>query len=162
MPLIAALQGADDLGVVVRAHLHIEHELQELIFFAAPNPAQLKKLENMQFSEKVWLALVLGMNAELKPALSAAATLRNRFSHRLDMKLTNEDAKDLIAKMTSDTKQQVLNFRRMFQPSNSKMEPANALSVRDRIQVFFVATFIEVARERHRLALERFAIVSRR
>ena len=68
---------ADDLAVVVRAHLHIEHELDELIYFAAPNPTHLK--ERMEYSEKVWLALVLGMNAELKPALNAVGNLRTNF-----------------------------------------------------------------------------------
>src|SRR6266536_2183612 len=64
--LSAVLREEDDLGKIVRAHIHIEHELQELIFFAAPNPAHLKS--KMDFSEKVQLALVLGMNPELKPA----------------------------------------------------------------------------------------------
>src|SRR4029077_11681771 len=36
--LAAALESEDDLGKVVRGHIHIERELQQIIFFAAPNP----------------------------------------------------------------------------------------------------------------------------
>ena len=84
--LAEVLRPEDDLGKVVSAHIHIEHELQELIFLAAPNPTQLKPFDRMEYSEKVQLALVLGLNAELKPALSATGNLRNKFSHRLDRK----------------------------------------------------------------------------
>ena len=58
--LAEVLRAEDDLGKVVRAHIHIEHELQELIFLAAPNPTQLKPFDRMEYSEKVQLALVLG------------------------------------------------------------------------------------------------------
>src|SRR5260370_33728239 len=40
--LSAVLNKGDDLGNVVRAHIHIEHELHDFIFFAAPSPAHLK------------------------------------------------------------------------------------------------------------------------
>src|SRR5262245_35594087 len=45
--LSAALSTEDDLGKVVRAHIHIEHELQEVIFLAAPNPDHIKRFDNM-------------------------------------------------------------------------------------------------------------------
>jgi hypothetical protein len=40
MQLLAVLEGEDDLGAVVRAHIHIEHELQEvdLLCSAEPKP----------------------------------------------------------------------------------------------------------------------------
>jgi hypothetical protein len=94
--LTAALRNDDDLGKVVRAHIHIEHELQDLIFFAAPKPNQLKSFDKMEFSGKVHLALVLGLNADLKPALTTG-TLRNKFAHRLDTRIGEEEAKNLIA-----------------------------------------------------------------
>jgi hypothetical protein len=81
--LAEVLRAEDDLGKIVRAHIHIEHELQEVLFLAAPNPTQLKPFDRMEYSEKVQLALVLGLNAELKPALNATGNLRNKFSHRL-------------------------------------------------------------------------------
>src|SRR5450755_668212 len=39
---IDALNSEDDLGMVVRAHIHIEHELKEFVTSAAPRPDQVK------------------------------------------------------------------------------------------------------------------------
>jgi len=80
--LSGALRNEDDLGKVVRAHIHIEHELQEFIFFAAPVPDQLKSFDSMEFTEKVQLALLLGLTPDLKAALNATGRLRNKFAHR--------------------------------------------------------------------------------
>jgi hypothetical protein len=51
--LSAVLMKGDDLGNVVRTHIHIEHELHDFIFFAAPSPAHLKYFDKMEFSERV-------------------------------------------------------------------------------------------------------------
>jgi hypothetical protein len=40
----AVLSKDDDLGKVVRAHIYIEHELHDFVFFAAPCADQLKLL----------------------------------------------------------------------------------------------------------------------
>jgi hypothetical protein len=58
-----ALSGEDDLGMVVWAHIIIEHELEEFVRLAAPEPSQLKFSE-MDYSAKVKLALVLYQNSE--------------------------------------------------------------------------------------------------
>jgi hypothetical protein len=95
--LATALESEDDLGKVVRGHIHIEHELQQIIFFAAPNPDQLKAFERQEFSEKVRLALVLGLKSDLASPLNAAGNLRNKFAHQLDTTLNQEMAKNLVA-----------------------------------------------------------------
>jgi hypothetical protein len=133
-----------------------------LIFFAAPSPSQLKKSEDMEFSEKVQLALILGLNPELKGALNAAGTLRNKFSHKLDMKLTKDHAKDLIGKLTPGIKQQLSKIRKALAADESTKLTRLEQTPRGQVEIFFLATFIEVARERHRLGLERFDILSRR
>lgn len=58
-----ALRGEDDLGMVVRAHIHIEHELRGLITAAAPKPDQVKFSE-MDFDATIRLALILGLHPE--------------------------------------------------------------------------------------------------
>jgi hypothetical protein len=40
--LATALESEDDLGKVVRGHIHIENELEQIIFFASPRPEHLK------------------------------------------------------------------------------------------------------------------------
>jgi hypothetical protein len=62
----------DDLGLVVRAHLHIEHELREFIISAAPSPKHVD-FTKMDFAGAVRLALVLGLDPTLQQALSQSA-----------------------------------------------------------------------------------------
>ena len=148
----------DDLGKIVRAHIHIENELQDFIFFAAPNPTQVK--ERMEYSERVQLALILGLNAELKSALNAAGNLRNKFSHRLDMKIGEDEAKNLISTLAPVAKQR---FQSLLKESFSELPNAPALKgkaltyFRSRMAVvaFFLRLFDDLAEERHRVAFER-------
>jgi hypothetical protein len=103
--LSTALRNEDDLGKVVRAQIHIEHELQDFIFFASPVPDQLRSFDTMQFADKVQLALLLGLTPDLKAALNATGRLRNKFAHKLDMKIGEDEAKSLIATLTPSAKQ---------------------------------------------------------
>lgn len=49
LALAKVLVADDDLGKVVRAHIHIEHELQDFVFFAAPASDQLTRFYQMEF-----------------------------------------------------------------------------------------------------------------
>ena len=64
-------------------------------------------MEDLEFSEKVSLALVLGLNADLKSAPSVAGNLRNKFAHRLDMEVSQEDVKNLTATLTPDSQAEI-------------------------------------------------------
>jgi hypothetical protein len=48
----AVISKEDDLGKVVRAHIYVEHELQDFIFFAAPFPEHLKALQEYRVCRK--------------------------------------------------------------------------------------------------------------
>jgi len=142
---VEALSGEDELGMVVRAHIHIEHELRQFVISAAPNPSQVKFAET-DFDGTVRLALVLGLDAELKQALNAAGHLRNKFSHKLEMKLGEQEAKNLFATLTPDdmkTMEQLYSNMENVQPRILRQAP-----IRDRIQMFFVMIFIRVMTER--------------
>jgi hypothetical protein len=102
----AALQGDDDLGIVVRAHIHIEHELQNFITAVAPNPEEVK-FSDMDFEATVRLALILGLHAEFKSALNGVGRLRNKLSHRLNMTLGNEEATNLYNSLGPQAKEVV-------------------------------------------------------
>jgi len=97
------LEGEDDLGMIVRAHIHIEHELREFILAAAPKPKEIK-FSDFDYAKTLQLALALGLNPELKAGLTALGALRNKFAHRLDMKLSDQHAKDLWTTLTSELK----------------------------------------------------------
>ena len=162
--LAAALRNDDDLGKVVRAHIHIEHELQDVIFFAAPKPNQLKSFDKMEFSDKVHLALVLGLNADLKPALTATGTLRNKFAHRLDTRIGEEEAKNLVATLAPSAKQRFQAHLEDALSGQSAALTGDALAffnTQIRVSVFFVQLFDQVAQERHRVAFEKIQQMAR-
>jgi hypothetical protein len=85
------LTGEDELGVVVRAHIYIEHELTEFIKARLYPPTVLDAIR-LDYSGRVRLALTLGLPAELKAALQFVGTLRNKFAHQLDSAIEKADA----------------------------------------------------------------------
>jgi|SRR6516162_55979 len=74
-------------------------------FFAAPVPGPLKSFDTMEFTDKVQLALLLGLTPDLKSALNATGRLRNKFAYKLDMKIGEDEAKNLITTLTPSAKQ---------------------------------------------------------
>jgi len=119
----------------------------------------------MEYSEKVQLALVLGLNAELKPALNATGNLRNKFSHRLDMKIGEEEVTNLISTFTPSAKQQ---FQRLLRSALSELpstvlegEALSYFQAQIKATIFFLQLFDEVAKERYRLAFEKMQSMAR-
>jgi hypothetical protein len=150
----------DDLGKVVRAHIYVEHELQDCIYFAAPSSDHLRLLKDLDYFGMVGLALVLGLNADLKPALKAAGGLRNKFAHRLDMKIGEEESKSLFATLTPQAKQKCQALLRSAVsdlPSPSLLPTEGQAYFRAQMQVlaFFIQLLDMVAEERHRVAFEK-------
>ena len=76
----ADLLREDELGMIVRAHLHIENELRAFIQLTARSPGRFKKLT---YSKRIDVALEHGLLSELEKPLRAIGSLRNRFAHRL-------------------------------------------------------------------------------
>jgi hypothetical protein len=185
LALGTALESEDDLGRVVRGHIHVEHELQQIIFFAAPNPDQVKSFERQEFSEKVRLALLLGLRPDLASPLSAAGNLRNKFAHKLDMTLNQEIAKTLIATLPPKLKARSQTIFSDFLASPAwraqiaahvearlgrpvpqlaalphpfdifKGEARTLADARLDVSVFFICLLEELTRERHQFAIEK-------
>lgn len=106
--LYVALDGEDDLGIVLRSHIYLEHEIKEFILASASNPKQIK-FSDFDYDKVVALALALGLDPSLKAPLLAIGNLRNRFAHNLDMALTRQEANNiyntLSAAMKADIQQ---------------------------------------------------------
>lgn len=135
-----ALQGEDDLGMVIRAHIHIEHELQQFILAVAPRPA-LVKFTDIDFEAATRLALILGLNQEFQSALKAVGTLRNNFSHKLEMQLGNQEANNLYSALGQTTKELMQkSYATLARKQNEKPQPRlNDLSPRDRVTLAFIS-----------------------
>lgn len=93
-----ALLGDDELGVVIRAHIYVEHELIAFIRATMSPPEALDAIK-LDYEGRVKLAMALGLPAHFKPALSFLGTLRNSFAHRLDATLTKQEANGFAAAM---------------------------------------------------------------
>jgi hypothetical protein len=159
--LVKVLVKEDDLGRVIRAHIYIEHELQDFIFFAAPHPDHLKPFEGLEFSDKVQLALLLGLNPDLRSALNTVGNLRNKFAHALDMKVREAEVRDLIATLRPMRKQRLqFLWRRDLSaagiPVASVMTAKkSAFRAKTQLMEFFLVVFDCIAEERHRVAGEK-------
>ena len=92
--LIAALRGEDDLGVVIRAHLHIESKLESLLRKLIPYYQHLEKAR-INYSQKVDLALAMGLKPEYSKVLRKLGKIRNDFAHKPGIDLTNRNVTDL-------------------------------------------------------------------
>jgi hypothetical protein len=91
---LAALQSEDDMGAVIRAHLHIEAALNEFLAASLLAPDELPN--NMTYAHKLKFACALGLPKEHAPPLNAFGSLRNRFAHQLDFALTKTEVDQLI------------------------------------------------------------------
>jgi hypothetical protein len=109
----------------------------------------------MEFFEKVQLALAFGINAELQPALNAIGNLRNKFAHKLDMKIGEEEANNLIATFRGPSKQRLQALLQELANVPSARKVTSEEVARSKVQAFFIQLFDEVGDERLRLAMEK-------
>jgi hypothetical protein len=125
----AALAGEDDLGVVVRAHIYVEAMLLELLSLLVVDSRALERME-LDYAQRVTLAVALGLKAEYRRPLLALGTLRNAFAHRLDTTLSEGRIKDLYDTLEAGDKERVQiayeRTKRQLEsdkPSFSKLAP---------------------------------------
>ena len=72
----------DELGVVIRAHLHVEHWVNELIELLVPKPEHIKPME-LDYFGKINLICAVGLKDDYKKPLKFMGTTRNNFAHQM-------------------------------------------------------------------------------
>nr|WP_180206945.1 hypothetical protein [Pseudomonas sp. SbOxS1]NYU07270.1 hypothetical protein [Pseudomonas sp. SbOxS1] len=102
-----ALNSQDALGLVIRAHIHIEHWVGEFLESTLPQYKRFAKDLNADYDEKVLLACISGLSADLKAPLSSFGKLRNRFAHRPNYELSPTDAENIYASLSAKHKVQI-------------------------------------------------------
>mgnify|MGYP000320628805 CR=1 FL=1 len=100
----AALFKEDDLGSVIRVHLHIEHHVNEIINLLVPVPNSLKQLQ-LDYDGKVNLLCVLGVKPESIKVLSALGNMRNKFAHNLNYQLDESIVKNFYETLDGHSKE---------------------------------------------------------
>jgi hypothetical protein len=99
-----SLQGEDELGVVIRAHIYIESKLNALLERLLSSPKHLEKM-NLEYSQRVQLAVAMGLLPQYESPLLALGTLRNHFAHRPGTKLSKDKVNNLYSSLSSEDKQ---------------------------------------------------------
>lgn len=134
---LEALNGQDQLGVVIRAHIHVEAGLNGLLDLLVPHPPLLPRL---RYEQKVNLACALGLKEDAGPPLRKLGDIRNRFGHHLDTQLTDGMVMDLYDSFSKDDKQTVLDA---YAQTNAQLDVElpkdfTALSARDKFVLIAV------------------------
>ncbi len=99
----AVLDAEDELGAVIRAHIHIESCLNALLDGWMVSPTHLAKMQ-LEYAQKVDLAVALGLKEQYSAPLRALGTLRNAFAHRPGIALTKDRADSIYKALHQDDK----------------------------------------------------------
>lgn len=90
-----SLQHDDDLGVILRAHLHLEMLLTALLLRHTYNATAA--IDALGYYKKVEVASTMGLiPSQLAKQLKQVGALRNAFAHTLDRVFTSDDADALV------------------------------------------------------------------
>jgi hypothetical protein len=91
--LIEDLNGEDELGCVLRGHIHIENRLDEFLLNAVENKKYIK-YSKLDYFQKVSMTLALGLPEWLATPLKYIGNLRNEFAHNLNRKLGKQEVEN--------------------------------------------------------------------
>ena len=98
-----ALLNEDELGSVIRVHLHVEYHINEILNILTPYPDDLKPL-NLDYDGKVNLICALGVKTEYKTILSALGNMRNKFAHNPFYKINKSEINNLYKALSAKDK----------------------------------------------------------
>jgi hypothetical protein len=85
------LHKGEPLRLLTRGQAHIEHALRQFILANAASPQHVS-LRDLDFEEIVGLAIILGLNPEIKPGLGALSALQTKFVRRVDVEFGSQEA----------------------------------------------------------------------
>lgn len=96
-----ALFNEDELGSVIRVHLHIEYHINEMLDVLMPNKNDSKELK-LDFEQKIHLLVALGVKKENKNIFLALANIRNKFAHNPFYELNKSEINNLYKALTPE------------------------------------------------------------
>lgn len=107
--LMSALLNEDDLGAVIRAHIYLEQDIDHVISLIVRKPDYINKL-TIDFSNKLKLAIALGMDEEVYKPLVSISNIRNKFAHNFNMKLNKSDVNNFYKSFVSEDQAVIQNM----------------------------------------------------
>jgi hypothetical protein len=131
------LVAEDELGMVVRAHIHIEASIIDFLKQVVPNP---KLLPRLAYEARLRLACALGLDQDHFDALKTLGDIRNSFGHDIEARLTDQAVNDLYARMPALAKEATLGaYAGTTESGSTEAPPFHKLSARDRFVLIAVA-----------------------
>ncbi|MER8793949.1 hypothetical protein NKH75_07040 [Mesorhizobium sp. M0984] len=128
------MSGSDAFTVIIRGVAYLDYELEKLLGLCLKVPGELKAM-NLDYAQRCALAFALGLDTDIKPALSAVGNLRNKLAHRPERHLTPEDAKNLYNVLSPREKQ---NLPAFLDRTAKGSVPFRELSAMDKYVVMLV------------------------
>ncbi|WP_149185471.1 hypothetical protein [Bacillus sp. AY2-1] len=102
-----ATVGGDELQVILRGHLYIEHELEKLLKIYMVEP-ELVLTERFMFMNKINLAIALGaLSLDKKIPYKRLNDLRNKYVHQLKFKVSETDLNRLVDSFDRDLRGEI-------------------------------------------------------
>jgi len=95
------LLNEDELGAVIRAHMALEQDVDRFVSLVATNSDYIKKMQ-IDFSNKLKLAVAFGLDEEIYKPLVSVTNIRNKFAHRADMQLSKSEVNNFYKSFTSE------------------------------------------------------------
>ena len=141
-----ALLGQDELGVIIRAHIYIESEIDEYLKFSLHNYEQLERIE---YSMKVRIALACGLREDLKAPLNALGKMRNKFAHNLGTTLTAADADNFYNTLGKVEKADVGQALKAMQTSGEKAVSLRTMPPKGQMAIYVVTLWGALASARN-------------
>lgn len=134
-----ALSTEDDLGMIVRAHLHIEHWLEKFLFASIPFYEKYKKQINLNFEQKILLCCAMGLTPDIKKPLNAIGTQRNKFAHEPNYKLSVNALREVYKEFTPEHKKQIQDsYRQLALTFNREEKNYNDLPFKLQLDYLFM------------------------
>lgn len=136
----AALRGEDELGLVVRPHIHIEANLLELLSHLLVSTKHAEKMR-LEYSQRVHMAIALGLHPQYESPLLALGTLRNAFAHKPGTKLAKDRVDALYSSLSSESKQVVQSAHQAARKKRpeSKVPAFSRLNPREQFILIVIA-----------------------
>ncbi|MFH1769229.1 MAG: hypothetical protein ABH833_01005 [Parcubacteria group bacterium] len=137
----SALLHEDDLGSVIRVHLHVEFHVNEILNILTPYPEDLKPLQ-LDYDGKVNLICALGVQPKYKPIVSALGKMRNKFAHNPFYRLDKSEVNNLYKALESTDREILQESHEKTRKTSGPVEirPYKELSPKD--QFILIAVVI--------------------
>ena len=118
------LQRQDELGAVIRAHFQIDARLQRVVESLTPHA---RELPDLRYEQKARLAVALGLDARMLPALQMLSHLRDSAARYFDAGLTDAAVNQLFGLLAKDDREAVLRVHRERTGADGSYQQASVL-----------------------------------